>query len=82
MFQGRQDAEVGLHGLEVLHVSVGDVAAERAQHGFGRQFEQGTTGEQARGVESRQQAGGDVAHVAFHAGDLAGEEQVVAGFVL
>ncbi len=33
---------------------------------------------QAGGVGPGQQAGGDISHIAFHAGDLAGEEQVIA----
>ena len=82
LFQGRQDAEIGFHGLEVGHVCMGYVMAQCPQHGGGRQGVEWLAFEQARGVDPCQQAGSDVAHIAFHAGDLPGEEQVISGFML
>ena len=58
---------------------MGDIGPEWAQHGFARQLQQGLVGQQAGGVQPGQQSCGDVAHVAFYAGNLAGQEQVGAG---
>ena len=51
--------------------------AERAQHGGRRQGHRRSAAQHTGGVDPRQQAGGDIAGVALHAGDLPGKEQVL-----
>ena len=82
VLQRGEDAEISFHGLEVIEAGVGDVVTECAEHGFLRKFNEGLVVQQARGVEAREQARGDVAHVTFHTSDLPCEEQIVTGDVL
>lgn len=81
-FQRGQNAEIGFHGLEVCHIRVGDIVAQRSQHCRGWKSDQWLAIEKMRCIEASQQSGGDIAHVPFHACDLPGKEQVVAHFVL
>ena len=74
--------EVGLHGLEAFCLGVGDVVDERSEHrlvgeGDGRQ-----SVDQPRGVDARQPAAADVAGVPLKAGQLPGEEEILAIAVL
>src|SRR5262245_27087252 len=78
----RENPKVGLHGLKVFEVSMRDIMTQRTQHGGLRKCNKFFAMQQPRCVDTRQQTGSDVAHVALHAGDLTREEEVVAGDVL
>ncbi len=74
-FEGLEQIEGDVGGLEVPGVSVGDVVDQRAEGGGARDRDRlFATGEGCR-VEAGQHPCGNGFGVAFDAGDLAGEEQ-------
>src|ERR1035438_654483 len=70
----REEVEGDVGGLVILRVGRGDVVAERAEGGRARQGARGRAEGESGGVHAGHESGGDGLHVAFDAGNLAGEE--------
>ena len=73
MVQGRDNAEVDVHGLEHRHGLVGDIQAQRADGSLLGKVDGRLALEPPGGLHAHQEAAGGGFHIALHAGHLAGE---------
>src|SRR5581483_3886706 len=72
--QRGQNSKIGFHRLEVFEIGMCNIMTQRAEHGGLWKRERLLSFVNAGGVDARQQAGGDVAHVPLHTGDLPREK--------